>query len=469
VAGVNDSAELQARTVAEGHNLFSPNAALPTTDWPATEALHTSGVAERIQRPGGGVPLDPSVEFAMGEQMGHDFGRVRIHADAEAGTMAQQLGANAFTYRNDIYFGAGRFAPDVDRGRSLLAHELTHVAQGGDVVRRDPSGSLPNPSYVAGTAPATLTGGGTASAGDGKFVAGPGAPPSLEKFTAFVQKSLDAAQRLEETEDESNKKKAFWESNDNGFHQAAGVLRSLAGQMSGIIDKLKTGSVMTSKLGGPTADTEKLSKATGYINDAALVLEGAAIIDANTKAIERFNKTPNLETATEWANSVTMAFDQLGSTLERVLPDEAPFGTIKAYYVGLMRAPKVYVGTFLRLMGDRYREIDKILGSDTAPTGDEWQNQRAVEPGGGLIGDKVRWKGVLSGLYVNSHFCQKRSSEGRTLEQFLNDIGDREGAALFKLSEAAGKQRILELILTEAPADVRDHWANWIINGKALE
>ena len=143
VAGVNDSAELQARTVAEGHNLFSPNAALPTTDWPATEALHTSGVAERVQRPGGGVPLDPSVEFAMGEQMGHDFGRVRIHADAEAGTMAQQIGANAFTYRNDIYFGAGRFAPDVDRGRSLLAHELTHVAQGGDVVRRDPSAFLP--------------------------------------------------------------------------------------------------------------------------------------------------------------------------------------------------------------------------------------------------------------------------------------------------------------------------------------
>jgi hypothetical protein len=39
------------------------------------------------------------------------------------------LSAQAFTHGQDIYMGAGRYAPTTTTGRHLLAHELTHVMQ----------------------------------------------------------------------------------------------------------------------------------------------------------------------------------------------------------------------------------------------------------------------------------------------------------------------------------------------------
>src|SRR5437868_5127115 len=39
------------------------------------------------------------------------------------------LGARAFTFGNDIFFGAGHYAPAKTEGRFLLAHELVHVRQ----------------------------------------------------------------------------------------------------------------------------------------------------------------------------------------------------------------------------------------------------------------------------------------------------------------------------------------------------
>jgi Domain of unknown function (DUF4157) len=47
------------------------------------------------------------------------------------------LNAQAFTVGNDIYFNSGKYAPESDSGRHLLAHELTHtVQQGGRVDRK---------------------------------------------------------------------------------------------------------------------------------------------------------------------------------------------------------------------------------------------------------------------------------------------------------------------------------------------
>jgi outer membrane protein OmpA-like peptidoglycan-associated protein len=47
------------------------------------------------------------------------------------------LNAQAFTVGNDIYFNSGKYAPESDSGRHLLAHELTHtVQQGGGVDRK---------------------------------------------------------------------------------------------------------------------------------------------------------------------------------------------------------------------------------------------------------------------------------------------------------------------------------------------
>jgi hypothetical protein len=65
----------------------------------------------------------------MEARMGHDFGQVRVHADGQAASLSRQLGARAFTHGQHVYFGASQFAPETQKGRGLLAHELVHVVQ----------------------------------------------------------------------------------------------------------------------------------------------------------------------------------------------------------------------------------------------------------------------------------------------------------------------------------------------------
>lgn len=75
----------------------------------------------------GGLPEPLGRE--LGAHFGHDFGQVRIHTDGEAARMAKELSAEAFTTGNDVYFAAGRYAPETPGGLRLLTHELTHVVQ----------------------------------------------------------------------------------------------------------------------------------------------------------------------------------------------------------------------------------------------------------------------------------------------------------------------------------------------------
>jgi|ERR1017187_1537490 hypothetical protein len=78
---------------------------------------------------GGGQPLDPATRAFMEPRFGHDFSRVRVHADAEAQNAAKAVHARAYTVGHNIVFGSGEYAPTAGRGRQLLAHELTHVVQ----------------------------------------------------------------------------------------------------------------------------------------------------------------------------------------------------------------------------------------------------------------------------------------------------------------------------------------------------
>ena len=80
---------------------------------------------------GRGAPLQPELRSYFEPRFGHDFGGVRVHADAEAGRAARELGARAFTYGRDIVFAPGELQPGSERGRMLLAHELTHTVQQG--------------------------------------------------------------------------------------------------------------------------------------------------------------------------------------------------------------------------------------------------------------------------------------------------------------------------------------------------
>src|SRR5262245_45289822 len=82
----------------------------------------------------GGQPLDAAARAFMEPRFGHDFGRVRVHADGAAATAARAVRARAYTVGRDIVFGAGEYAPATAEGRRLLAHELAHVVQQADAV-----------------------------------------------------------------------------------------------------------------------------------------------------------------------------------------------------------------------------------------------------------------------------------------------------------------------------------------------
>jgi Domain of unknown function (DUF4157) len=81
---------------------------------------------------GGGEPLPQSVRSFMEPRFGADFSGVRVHSSGEAGALNQELNAQAFTRQRDIYFGEGKYSPDSQEGKRLLAHELTHVLQQGN-------------------------------------------------------------------------------------------------------------------------------------------------------------------------------------------------------------------------------------------------------------------------------------------------------------------------------------------------
>ncbi len=98
-----------------------------------------------------GQPLDRATRASLEPRFGHDFSRVRIHADAKAAESARAVAAHAYTVGGDIVFGAGRYAPGMESGRRLLAHELAHTIQqeaalgpdrsSAELVQRDDDGS----------------------------------------------------------------------------------------------------------------------------------------------------------------------------------------------------------------------------------------------------------------------------------------------------------------------------------------
>jgi len=89
------------------------------------EAEAEPNLENRLTNSGSGSPLPDDVRSFMELRFGADFSHVRVHTGSEAVQMNQYLSAQAFTHRQNIYFGAGK-APAQD---ALTAHELTHVVQ----------------------------------------------------------------------------------------------------------------------------------------------------------------------------------------------------------------------------------------------------------------------------------------------------------------------------------------------------
>lgn len=85
---------------------------------------------ERIlSRLGQGEPLPSDAHAQAQVDLGRPLDSVRVHRDAGAADLADQLGARAFTTGQDIFFGAGEYDPSSTSGYTVLMHELAHTAQ----------------------------------------------------------------------------------------------------------------------------------------------------------------------------------------------------------------------------------------------------------------------------------------------------------------------------------------------------
>ncbi len=95
--------------------VLSPGGEAPTSVY---QALDTPG-----------QPIDGPTRMDMEARFGHDFSRVRVHADARAAESARAVNAVAYTVGQDVVFGAGQFKPGASGRIALLAHELVHTLQ----------------------------------------------------------------------------------------------------------------------------------------------------------------------------------------------------------------------------------------------------------------------------------------------------------------------------------------------------
>jgi hypothetical protein len=96
-----------------------------------------------------GEPLDRRTRALMEPRLGFDLGRVRVHTGARAAASARAVSAQAYTVGQDLVFDHGRYQPDADDGKRLLAHELTHVVQQS----RGPVSGRPSPDGLLLSAP----------------------------------------------------------------------------------------------------------------------------------------------------------------------------------------------------------------------------------------------------------------------------------------------------------------------------
>jgi hypothetical protein len=98
-----------------------------------------------------GAPLAPAAREFFEPRFGRDFGGVRVHTCDDAVGMCKGLNAQAFTYRNNIFFNRGKYEPGTSSGKRLLAHELAHTMQQGKGVppiqRRVPEANVSCAKY----------------------------------------------------------------------------------------------------------------------------------------------------------------------------------------------------------------------------------------------------------------------------------------------------------------------------------
>jgi len=78
---------------------------------------------------GPGAPLPAEARTSLEAGFGEDLGAVRVHHNARAGVLADQVAAHAVTIGDDVAFAPGAYRPESATGMALLAHEVVHTLQ----------------------------------------------------------------------------------------------------------------------------------------------------------------------------------------------------------------------------------------------------------------------------------------------------------------------------------------------------
>lgn len=152
----SDDAGLMYRAAAAGRtDVLGPAGLLGLQR--AVGNVGVGGLVEQERSPvldvvgsGGGAPLDTDTRGDMESRLGHDFGDVRVHTDSRAHESATAVNAHAYTVGSNVVFQRDRYDTTSTEGRTMLAHELTHVVQqrngpvhgtatGGGIQVSDPS------------------------------------------------------------------------------------------------------------------------------------------------------------------------------------------------------------------------------------------------------------------------------------------------------------------------------------------
>jgi hypothetical protein len=115
--------------------------------------------------------MEAGIRGVMEQRLGHYFGAVRIHADADAAASAATIQARAYTYGRHVVMGAGQYQPHTRSGQALLTHELTHVVQQSGSAQTGPPSTISSPHDPAERQAAGAAE--TAGAGAGRQVHSP--------------------------------------------------------------------------------------------------------------------------------------------------------------------------------------------------------------------------------------------------------------------------------------------------------